>query len=63
MKKYLSWILVILSLCVFACRTGEKAETPGEIKGIKFQKTSLDEAIAQAEAQNKLILIDFYSPT
>ncbi len=63
MKKHLSLMLVILSLCVFACQTGEKAETPAEeSKGIKFQKISLDEAITQAKAQNKLIMIDFFSP-
>ncbi len=62
MKKHLSLMLVILSLCVFACQTGKKAETPEESKGIKFQKTTLEEAIAQAKTQNKLIMIDFFSP-
>jgi thiol:disulfide interchange protein len=62
MKKHLSLMLVILSLCVFACQTGEKAETAEESKGIEFQKLSLEDAIAQAKAQNKLIMIDFFSP-
>jgi uncharacterized protein (UPF0212 family) len=63
MKKHLSLMLVILSLCVFACQTSEKAETTAkESKGIDFQKLSLDDAIAQAKAQNKLIMIDFFSP-
>lgn len=56
-------MLVIMGLCVFACQTGKKAETSAEeSKGIEFQKLSLDDAIAQAKAQNKLIMIDFFSP-
>ncbi|MGB2956117.1 MAG: hypothetical protein WBB64_09140 [Anaerolineales bacterium] len=63
MKKHLSLMLVILSLCVFACQTVEKGEPPAtESNGIEFQKISLDDAIAQAKAQNKLIMIDFFSP-
>lgn len=65
MKKHLPLMLVILGFCVFACQTGkETAETPsGEIQGVQFQKIGWDEAIAQAKDQNKLILIDFFSPT
>lgn len=64
MKKHFSLILVILCFCVFACQTGKKAETPSaESEGIEFQKISLDDAIARAKAQNKLIMIDFFSPT
>lgn len=62
MKKHLIPVMLILSLCVFACQTGKKAESPTEEgKGIEFHKISLDEAIAQAKAQNKLIMIDFFS--
>jgi len=63
MKKNLFFMFIIVSLCVFACQTGEKAEISAEEgKGIEFQKISLDDAIAQAKAQNKLIMIDFFSP-
>lgn len=63
MKKHLSLMLIIMGLCVFACQTGEKAQTTAtESNGIEFQKISLDDAIAQAKAQNKLIMIDFFSP-
>ena len=63
MKKNLFLMLVIVGLSFFACQTGEKAETSAEEgKGIEFQKISLDDAIAQAQAQNKLIMIDFFSP-
>jgi hypothetical protein len=56
-------MLVIMGLCVFACQTVEKGEPPAsKSKGIEFQKLSLDDAIAQAKAQNKLIMIDFFSP-
>jgi hypothetical protein len=61
MKKHLTVVLVILCLSVFAC---QKGETPSEDSaGIRFQKLSLDEAIAQAKEQNKLIMVDFFSPT
>lgn len=65
MKKHLSLMLVTLGLCFFACQTSEKnAETPTEeIQGVEFQNIGLDEAVAQAKDQNKLILIDFFSPT
>ena len=64
MKKHLALMLVILGLCVFACQTGEKVEPSAEeSKGIEFRKLSLDDAIVQAKAQNKLIMIDFFSPT
>ena len=62
MKKHLSLMLVILSLVVFACQTGEKAESPEETPGIHFQKMALEDAIAQAKAEDKLIMIDFFSP-
>jgi hypothetical protein len=68
MKNPLFALVVIVSLCIFACSTGEKAEVPEtgdtvEQAGIVWQQLSLDEALALAKAQNKLVMIDFFSPT
>ena len=64
MKKHLFVMLIIVSLCVFACQTGKKTDPAAEIStGIQFQTMSLVDAAAQAKAQNKLIMVDFYSPT
>ncbi len=62
MKKYFTVFVVIMCLVVFSCSTGEKSvET--SITGVAFVENSLDDAIAQAKKENKLILIDFFSPT
>lgn len=62
MKKYFTVFAVIMCLVVFSCSTGEKSvET--DITGVAFVENSLDDAIAQAKKENKLILIDFFSPT
>jgi len=68
MKKQWFSMVVIVSLCIFACSTGEKtevADTGDTIAqaGIVWQELSLDEALAQAKEQNKLVMIDFFSPT
>ena len=57
-------MLVILGLCVFACQKAEKAaETSAEgTPGVQFQTIGLEEAVTLAKEQNKLILVDFFSP-
>ena len=62
MKKYFTVFVVIMGLCVFACSTGEKSEENGSM-GVAWETMSLDDAIAKAADQNRLILIDFFSPT
>lgn len=62
MKKYFTVFAVIMCLVVFSCSTGEKSVETG-ITGVAFVENSLDDAIAQAKKENKLILIDFFSPT
>jgi len=62
MKKYFSVFVVIMSLCIFACSTGEKSAETGPA-GVSWETMSLQDAVVQAEAQNKLILVDFFSPT
>ena len=62
MKKNLTIFVVIACLCIFACSTGDKSvET--EPVGVSWEAMSLQDAVVKAEAQNKLILIDFFSPT
>ncbi len=62
MKKYFTVFVVMMSLFVFSCSTGDKGVETG-ITGVTFVEKSLDDVIAQAKEENKLILIDFYSPT
>jgi len=62
MKKYLPVFVVIMCLVVFSCSTGDKSVETG-VSGVAFVEKSLDDAILQAKADNKLILIDFFSPT
>jgi len=62
MKNYLTVFVVIMSLFVFSCSTGEKSVENGPA-GVAFIEKSFDEIIAQAKEENKLILIDFYAPT
>ena len=62
MKKYFTVFVVILCLVVFSCSTGDKSVETG-ITGVAFVEKSLDDVIAQAKVENKLILIDFFSPT
>ena len=62
MKKYFTVFVVMMSLFVFSCSTGDKSVETG-ITGVAFVEKGLDDVIAQAKEENKLILIDFYSPT
>ena len=62
MKKYLTVFVVIMSLCILACSTSKKSEENGS-SGVAWETMSLDDAVAKAADQNKLIIIDFFSPT
>lgn len=65
MKKHLIFT-IMLCLLVFACTSSEKSEATQEetvASGIEFVKLSLQDALTQAQAKNKPILIDFFSPT
>lgn len=66
MKRNLIVFAVVLSLFVFACTSKQKAEKAEEdavLSGVAFEKLSLQDALAKAQDQSKLILIDFFSPT
>ena len=62
MKKYFTVFSVIMCLVVFSCSTGDKSVETGPT-GVAFVEKSLDDVIALAKEENKLILIDFFSPT
>jgi len=62
MKKYFTLFVVTMCLIVCSCSTGDKSINTGPT-GVAFVEKSLDEVISQAKAENKLILIDFFSPT
>ena len=63
MKKYLTFGVVAMILCIFACSTGEKAEDTPLTGGVAFEKSSLQDAIVKATEQDKFIVVDFFSPT
>ena len=64
MKKYFSVFVVILCLVVFSCSTSDADKSvEAGIAGVAFVEKSLDDVILQAKEENKLILIDFFSPT
>ena len=65
MKKYI-FIIIAVSLLVFACSTGEKGESAlveTEASGVQFSELSLGEVLTQAQAENRPVLIDVFSPT
>jgi hypothetical protein len=64
MKKYLTIMVTIMCLCIFACGPGDKGESVEESQtGVTFAKLSLQDAMVKAKEQNRLIVIDFFSPT
>ena len=66
MKRQFAVFVVIACLCFFACSTEDKPEAvEGDAleTGVTFQKLSLDDALVSAKNQNKLVMIDFFSPT
>ena len=65
MKVRLSFIVAVMCLLVLACSTGEKGITSGAemATGVTWAKLSLDEAKVEAANQNKLIMVDVFSPT
>jgi hypothetical protein len=65
MKVRLSFIVAVMCLLVLACSTGEQAVSAGAemTAGVAWAKLSLDDAKVEAANQNKLIMIDVFSPT
>lgn len=64
MKKYFTVMAVIMRLCIFACAPGDKTEpAAAEGGGVSWTKASFQDTLTLAKEQNKLIVIDFFSPT
>ncbi len=66
MKRYLGFIVIGMSLCVLACSTGEKGELAADTEasgGVVWAQLTLDDAKVQAASENKLIMVDVFSPT
>ena len=65
MKKIFP-ILLILSFGLVFCSSGEKGVTgldTAELVPTQFSKLGFTEVLAQAQRENKHVLIDFFSPT
>ena len=65
MKKFLP-ILLILCFGLIFCSSGEKGVTgsdTAELVPTQFSKLGFTEVLAQAQQQNKYVLVDFFSPT
>ena len=66
MKLRLSFFVVMMCLCILACSTGEKGDLSAETEvagGVVWAQLTLADAKVQAAIQNKLIMIDVFSPT
>jgi hypothetical protein len=65
MKKILPLILIFSLLAVFYCtkETGETGDQEAGPTGIQFAGLSIPDALVKAKAENKIVLIDFFSPT
>ena len=65
MKKHLA-VLIILCLGMIFCSSGEKGVTEvesTEMSSTQFSELGFAEVLAQAQQENKHVLVDFFSPT
>jgi hypothetical protein len=65
MKKFLP-ILLILCFGLIFCSSGEKGVTgsgTADLIPTQFSELGFTEVLAQAQEQNKHVLVDFFSPT
>ncbi len=65
MRKLLPVILMLFLFTVFYCsnETGEINQQENGPAGVQFVDLSIPDAVAKAETANKIVLIDFFSPT
>jgi hypothetical protein len=65
MRKTVSIVLVFCLFMLFSCsgETGVTSQQDDGSSGTKFQELSIPNALAKAETENKIVLIDFFSPT
>ena len=66
MKRRFGFSVILMSFCLLACSIGEKGEPVADAEasgGVTWAQLTLDESQAQAANENKLIMIDVFSPT
>ncbi len=65
MKKILPLLLIFSLLTVSYCskETGETGRQEAGPTGVQFTGLSIPDAIVKAKGENKIVLIDFFSPT
>jgi len=65
MKKILPLLLMFSLLAVFYCtkETGETGDQQAGPAGVHFAGLSIPDALVKAKAENKIVLVDFFSPT
>jgi thiol:disulfide interchange protein len=65
MKKILPVILILVLFTVYYCsnETGKINQQNAGSAGVQFAALSIPDALAKAKAENKIVLVDFFSPT
>lgn len=65
MRKTLSIFLVFCLFMLVSCsgETGVTSQQDDGSSGTQFQELSIPDAILKAEKENKIVLVDFFSPT
>jgi hypothetical protein len=65
MKRPIQLLILFLAGILIFCSNELEANKlkPSVSQGVKFEKISLADSLKRAEKENKLVLMDFYSPT
>ncbi|MGB6865824.1 MAG: hypothetical protein WBE11_09025 [Candidatus Aminicenantaceae bacterium] len=65
MKKIISPFIILWICSLLSFSLGIAAENSGGDSdvGVKWENSSLQTTLEKAQKENKLVLIDFYSPT
>jgi len=65
MRKILPVIMILFLFTFFYCskESGVIEQQEDIPTGVQFVDLSIPDALAKAETENKIVLIDFYSPT
>jgi len=65
MRKILPLFFVFCLFVLFSCsdETGVTSGQENGPSGTQFQELSIPDALAKAGMENKIVLIDFFSPT
>jgi hypothetical protein len=62
MKKII-YVFLIIFVCSFFSGISAATSTEDSDVGVKWDDSSLQTTLEKAQKENKLVLIDFYSPT